>query len=128
MLQEVKSGREAEVEQAVKAVSAERDGLQEDLTSLTKRVTDLQAQLQQASQQRTSIGQQLAAAKRDLKVGPSALTRPEQPACFSGLACPCAISRALGSHTNAQLLHVPQQQRFATQLCSDTLIGFRHCA
>ena len=49
-MQEVKSGREAEVHQVRTESTAENDRLKTDISSLNKQITDLQAQLQQEQQ------------------------------------------------------------------------------
>ena len=48
MLQEAKAGKDAEAEKAVKAAATERDNLEAQVASLTKKVSEVETQLQQA--------------------------------------------------------------------------------
>ncbi len=65
LLQEAKSGKSAD---AVKEVSSERDNLKAELSTLTKKVSDIEAQLQKTTKAKQSTDKELAAAKSELKV------------------------------------------------------------
>lgn len=68
-LQEVKSGKHEVVKEAVREVASERDTLKAEVSSLTKQVSDMQAELQQAAKEKKPADQQSAAAgKQELEV------------------------------------------------------------
>lgn len=68
-LQEVKSGKHEVVKEAVREVASERDSLKAEVFSLTKQVSGLQSELQQAVKETKSADQQSAApGKQELQV------------------------------------------------------------
>ena len=68
LLQEAKSGKHEEVKAAVKEVAGERDSLKAQVSSLTKKFTDVESQLQQAAKDKKGTDQQAAAKKAEAKV------------------------------------------------------------
>ncbi len=48
MLQEAKAGKDAEVEEAAQTAATEHDNLKAEVASLTKKVSEVEEQLQQA--------------------------------------------------------------------------------
>ena len=68
MLQAVKSGKHEEVQEAVRDVGKERDSLKAEVSSLTKKVGEMDAQLQQVARQRKTANQQLAASQKKTQV------------------------------------------------------------
>ncbi len=63
VLQEAKSGKTAEADEAVKTAATERDNLKAQVASLTKKVTDVEAQLQGASKDKQTADKELPNAK-----------------------------------------------------------------
>jgi len=68
VLQEAKTGKIAEADEAVKTAATERDNLQAQVASLTKKVTDMEAQLLKASQQKQAANKEMPSARSPLKV------------------------------------------------------------
>lgn len=57
------------VKEAVREVASERDGLKAEVSSLTKKVSEVQSELQQVAKQKKDVDQQSAAAgKKDAQV------------------------------------------------------------
>ena len=80
-VQEVKSGKHEVVKEAVREVASERDGLKAEVSSLTKKVSEVQSELEQVKGQKKTADQQPAADKREAQV------------CHIPLAClPCCGS------------------------------------
>ena len=66
MRQEVKSGKHEVVKEAVREVASERDGLKAEVSSLTKKVSEVQSELKQVVGQKKAAHQQpVAAAKQE---------------------------------------------------------------
>ena len=68
ILQEAKTGKNIEAEEAVKTAATERDNLKAQVAGLTKKVNDVEAQLQKASQQKQAADKELPNARSQLKV------------------------------------------------------------
>ena len=59
VLQEAKTGKDAEADEAGNTAATERDNLKAQVASLTKKVSDVEAQLQKASQQKQAADKEL---------------------------------------------------------------------
>ena len=67
-MQEAKKDKQEEVQEAVKAVASERDSLKAEVSTLTKKVTAVEAQLQQAAKEKKSSHKQASPQKAEAKV------------------------------------------------------------
>lgn len=67
-VQEVKAGKHEVVQQAVKEVASERDSLKAKVSSLTKKVNDAEAKLQQAAKNKEAAEQRSASGSKEVKV------------------------------------------------------------
>ena len=68
MLQAVKVGKHEEVQEAVREVARDRDSLKAKVSSFTKEVSEMDAQLQQLAKQKKAVNKQLAASKKKTQV------------------------------------------------------------
>ena len=67
-VQEVKTGKHEVVREAVKEVTSERDSLKAEVSSLTKKVNDVEAQLQQAAKDKKPTQQGSPSGTKQVKV------------------------------------------------------------